>query len=184
MSRVGKVPITIPSGVTIAAAAGRVDVRGPKGVVTVPVHPHVTVTDDAGVLRVTVAHPTQKHDRALWGLTARLLQNACTGVTKGFERQLEIHGVGFRAEVRGSALELALGFSHPVHFPLPDGITASVEKNVITLRGFDRQVVGETAARLHRLRKPDAYHGKGVRFAGVPLKLKPGKAAKTGTAAK
>lgn len=184
MSRVGKVPITVPPGVTIVPAGGRVDVRGPKGIVTVPVHAHVTVTEDAGVLHVTVVHPTQKNDRALWGLTARLLQNACTGVTKGFERTLEIHGVGFRAEVRGSTIELALGYSHPVTFPLPDGTTASVEKNVVTIRGADRQVVGETAARMRRLRQPDAYHGKGIRYGGEQLKLKPGKAAKTGTAAK
>lgn len=184
MSRIGKVPITIPNGVTVAIEADRAVIRGPKGTVTFPVHARVTLTIADGICRVTVVDPESKSDRALWGLTARLLQNAITGVTEGFQRQLEIHGVGFRAEVRGNTIDLAIGFSHPVKFPLPDGVTASVEKNTITLRGIDRQVIGETASQLRGLRKPDSYHGKGIRYTGEVLKLKPGKAAKTGAAAK
>lgn len=185
MSRIGKQPISIPAGVTVAQETGRVVVRGAKkGEVIVPLHAHVSVTQENGVVRVGVASPGLKEDRALWGLTARLIQNAIVGVTKGFEKQLEIQGVGFRAEVKGNALSFALGFSHPVTFPLPKGITATVEKNIITIRGIDRQVVGETTAQVRRLRKPDVYHGKGIRYAGQVLKLKPGKAAKTSAAAK
>lgn len=184
MSRIGKQPIAVPSGVTTTIASGRVTVSGPKGEVAVPLHARVHVALDGTTLHVTVSDPDAKSDRALWGLTARLLANAITGVTNGFDRQLEIHGVGFRAEVRGNTVALALGFSHPITFPLPEGTSATVEKNVITIRGVDRQLVGETAARLRSLRKPDAYHGKGIRYVGEVLKLKPGKAAKAGAAAK
>jgi large subunit ribosomal protein L6 len=178
MSRIGKQPIMLPSGVTAAIADRRVAVRGPKGEISVPLHAAVTVTSANGALAVTVARPQIKDNRALWGLTSRLLQNAVTGVTKGFDRKLEVQGVGFRAEVKGSSIELHLGFSHPVQFSLPKGITSVVEKSVITLSGIDAQLVGETAARLRALRKPDAYHGKGIRYFGEVLKLKPGKAVK------
>ncbi|MDO8599466.1 MAG: 50S ribosomal protein L6 [bacterium] len=183
MSRIGKAPIAIPNGVTAAVADGRVTVHGPKGELVVPIHPVVTVTVSDGVAAVTVARPQTKDQRALWGLTARLLQNAIAGVTKGFERKLDVQGVGFRAEVKGSALELHLGFSHPIQFPLPSGVTATVEKNIITIQGIDVQCVGETAARLRTLRTPDAYHGKGIRYFGEVLKLKPGKAVKAAGAA-
>lgn len=184
MSRIGKVPINIPAGVTVVQETGHLVVHGPKGEVSVLVHPHVSVKQEDGAVRVMVASPDIKEDRSLWGLTARLIQNAVVGVTKGFEKQLEIQGVGFRAEAKGTAIDFALGFSHPVKFQLPKNITATVEKNIITIRGVDRQVVGETAAQIRRLRKPDAYHGKGIRYAGQVLKLKPGKAAKIGAAAK
>jgi len=178
MSRIGKQPITIPNGVSASIAERQMVVRGPKGEVAVLIHAHVTVREADGVLTVQVARPESKEDRALWGLTARLIQNAIVGVTAGFERKLEVQGVGFRAEVKGDALELHLGFSHPVRFVLPAGISAVVEKNIITVRGIDRQVVGEIAASLRALRKPDAYHGKGIRYVGEVLKLKPGKAVK------
>lgn len=178
MSRIGKQPIILPAGVTATVASGQVTLRGPKGELTVTLHPRVTVTEATGSLHVAVRSPDAKDDRALWGLTARLLANAITGVTNGFTKALEVHGVGYRAEVKGSALELHLGHSHPIRFPLPNGITATVEKNTVTLAGIDKQLVGETAARIRTLRKPDAYHGKGVRYAGEALKLKPGKAVK------
>lgn len=179
MSRIGKQPIAIPSRVTATIGDQRITVRGPKGELVVSLHPVVTVVTADGALTITVVRPQVKDHRALWGLTARLIQNAITGVTMGFERKLEVQGVGFRAEVKGMSLELHLGFSHPVQFPLPKGITATVEKNVIALSGIDAQLVGETAARVRALRKPDAYHGKGIRFFGETLKLKPGKAVKT-----
>lgn len=157
---------------------GSAMVRGPKGVIAVPLHQHVAVAQRDGALFVTVEKPTLKDDRALWGLTTRLLSNAVHGVTKGYTKQLEVHGVGFRVTLKGSTLDLTLGYSHPVTFALPDGVQATVEKNTITISGIDKQLVGEVAAKLHALRKPDAYHGKGVRYAGVVLKLKPGKAAK------
>ncbi len=178
MSRIGKQPITIPNGVTVSIAERCATVRGPKGEVAVPVHPRVRVELDGATLRVSVTDPAAKNDRALWGLEQRLIENAIIGVTKGFTRALEVHGVGYRAEVKGSALELHLGFSHPIRFPLPTGMTALVEKNTVTLSGIDKQLVGETAARIRAIRKPDAYHGKGVRYVGEVLKLKPGKAAK------
>lgn len=178
MSRIGKQPIAIPQGVTVTLADGRCVVRGPKGVVEVPLHAHVTVREADGALHVGVARPNAKEDRALWGLTARLLQNAVAGTVQEFERKLEIQGVGFRVALKGSTLEFNLGYSHPVTFALPEGITAAVEKNVVTIRGIDKQRVGQVAAQLRSLRKPDAYHGKGVRYFGEVLKLKPGKAAK------
>lgn len=182
MSRIGKQPIAIPSGVTVAVADGRVSVSGPKGELVVALHRVVTVMAANGALSVSVARPQTQDHRALWGLTARLLQNALIGVTKGFERKLEIQGVGFRAEVKGAAVEFHVGFSHAVHFPLPPGITAAVDKNIITIQGIDAQLVGETAARIRAIRKPDAYHGKGIRYVGEVLKLKPGKAVKGATA--
>ncbi|MBI2482761.1 50S ribosomal protein L6 [Candidatus Uhrbacteria bacterium] len=180
MSRIGKAPISVPAGVTAAVEPGRVVVRGPKGEVTVPLHAHVTVTADGGMLRVMVVRPEAKSDRALWGLSARLLQNAVTGVTAGFERKLEISGVGYRVEVKGRSVVFHLGYSHPVTEELPEGISAAVEKNTLTVGGVDKQLVGAVAARFRSLRKPDAYHGKGVRYAGEVIKLKPGKTVKAG----
>ncbi|MBI4433224.1 50S ribosomal protein L6 [Candidatus Uhrbacteria bacterium] len=180
MSRIGKAPISVPAGVTAAIEPGRVVVRGPKGAVTVVIHPHVTVLTETGVLRVEVARPESKSDRSLWGLSARLLQNAITGVTTGFDRKLEITGVGYRVEVKGRSVVFHLGYSHPITEELPEGIAAVVEKNTITISGVDKQLVGAVAARFRSLRKPDAYHGKGVRYAGEVIKLKPGKTVKAG----
>lgn len=178
MSRVGKQPIRVPDGVTVAIEHGSCAVRGSKGELRVPIHPHVTVRQEDHVLTVVVANPAFKQDRALWGLTARLLQNAIAGITSDFERKLEIFGVGYRVAAKGRSLELQLGYSHPIVFHLPDGVSASIEKNIITITGADKQLVGATAARLRALKKPDAYHGKGVRYVGEVLKLKPGKAVK------
>ncbi|MDO8463113.1 MAG: 50S ribosomal protein L6 [bacterium] len=178
MSRIGKQPIRIPDQVTVTRGDGRAVVRGPKGEVLVPIHRNVMVDEQGGVLTVTVVRPNVKDDRALWGLTTRLLTNAILGVTVGYTKRLEVHGVGFRVTAKGSTLEFLLGYSHPVPFELPDGVTATIEKNTVTVSGIDKQLVGEVAAKMHALRKPDAYHGKGVRYSGVILKLKPGKAAK------
>ncbi|MFH1098345.1 MAG: 50S ribosomal protein L6 [Candidatus Uhrbacteria bacterium] len=184
MSRIGRQPIEIIAGVSATIERERVIIRGPKGEVTVPIHSHVSVAMDGGHLTVTVVRPNAKEDKALWGLTARLLQNAVIGVTRGYERQLEVQGVGYRVEIKGNSLMFVLGYSHPVIFELPAGIAATIEKNIITLRGIDKQIIGEAAARIRLLRKPDAYHGKGIRYVGEIIRLKPGKAAKSGAAAK
>ncbi|MFH1430547.1 MAG: 50S ribosomal protein L6 [Candidatus Uhrbacteria bacterium] len=178
MSRIGKQPIVLPEGVTVSIETGHIVVHGPKGVLTVPVHALAAVSEADGVLTVTVKHPEAKSDRSIWGLTTRLIANAVQGVHVGFSKQLEVHGVGFRVALNGNVLDFVLGYSHPVVFALPDGITATVEKNVITVSGIDKQLVGEVAAKMRSLRKPDAYHGKGVRYAGEELKLKPGKSMK------
>lgn len=178
MSRIGRLPIVIPPGVTITVADSQVTVKGPKGELVLRVHPRVSVALQDQKLAVSVVDPELKKDRALWGLFRVLLNNMVTGVTAGYERRLEIHGVGYKAEVKGEALQLALGFSHPVTFPLPQGIQAKVEKNVIILNGIDKQLIGEVAAEIRRLRKPEPYKGKGIRYQDEVVRRKAGKVVK------
>lgn len=180
MSRIGKQSITVPSGVEVAVRERDVSVKGPKGALTQSLHEHVSVSVDNGAIQITVADVDNKSDRALWGLFQRLVSNMVTGVTKGFEKKLELNGVGYKVAVSGTALNLSLGFSHPVVFQLPDGVSASVEKNVITLLGIDKQLVGETAARIRSLRKPEPYKGKGIKYIDEVIRRKAGKAAKAG----
>lgn len=178
MSRIGKLPIPVPSGVTIQVADGAVKVKGPKGELTQRLASGVSLEQDAATLRVLRADETAQ-TRANHGLVRALVANMVTGVTKGFERKLEIQGVGFKGEVKGKTLVLALGYSHPVEFPFPEGITIEVEKGTkLTVKGADKQVVGETAALLKRFRPPDSYKGKGVRYEGEYIRLKAGKTAK------
>lgn len=179
MSRIGKKPITIPSGVTVAIEGQTVRVKGPKGELMRVSHPHVTVREDAGNLLVTVASPDDSNDRALWGLTRRLVANMVDGVTKGYTKKLELIGVGYKAVVSGQKLTLHLGFSHPIDFVLPSGITASVEKNTfLTLLGIDNELLGNVAARIRKFRKPEPYKGKGIKYEGEVIRRKLGKAAK------
>jgi large subunit ribosomal protein L6 len=183
MSRIGRAPITIPSGVKLdvrpgpGAADGIINVEGPKGKLTVPLNNRMTVSVDDGVL--TVARPTDhRDDRAMHGLTRTLISNAITGVTEGYEKQLEIQGVGFRCAMKGQALELQVGFSHTVTITPPAGITiAAPEATKITVSGIDKHLVGQTAANIRAVRPPDSYHGKGVRYKGEVVKLKAGKSA-------
>lgn len=178
MSRIGKLPIPVPAGVTIAVADGQLKVKGPKGELTQKIATGVAVEHEAGVARVTRADDSRQV-RANHGLTRALLNNMVKGVTTGFERKLDIQGVGFKSEVKGTTLVMQLGFSHPINFPFPDGITISVEKGTkLSVKGSDRQIVGETAAKLKAFRPPDSYKGKGVRFEGEHIKLKAGKTAK------
>lgn len=180
MSRIGKQPVILPAGVTVHIALPVVRVSGPKGTLELSVHSAVRVQQDDANLSVSVQDPTNKDHRALWGLWQRLLLNMVQGVSKGFEKKLEIQGVGYRVAQNGPALALNLGYSHPIEFPLPTGIEASIEKNIITLKGIDKQLVGETAARIRSLRKPEPYKGKGIRYVGEVVRRKAGKAGKAG----
>ena len=168
----------IPSGVRIEVANGRCFVSGPRGELSLVVPPPVSVAIDGDVANVSVTHPDEKRERALWGLTRILVKNMIDGVTKGFSKQLEIHGVGYRAAISGKDLTLAVGFSHPVVYRVPDGITVAVEKNIITVSGIDKQVVGEVAATIRRQRPPEPYKGKGIRYVGERVRQKAGKVVK------
>lgn len=178
MSRIGKQPITIPAGVTVTMADGRIEVKGPKGNLSLVLHPRVTVTNTDNQLTVTVKDPDLQSDRALWGLSRMLVANMITGVTAGYEKKLEINGVGFKAQVSGKNLVLNLGFSHPVEFPIPEGISMTVEKNVVTISGIDKQLVGETAAVIRRMKKPEPYKGKGIKYVDEVIRRKAGKVVK------
>lgn len=180
MSRIGKQPITIPSGVSAQENDHVLTVKGPKGTLVQKLHDHVTVTSENGTFSIRVLNAEDKSDRALWGLFQRLISNMVTGVTKGFEKKLELNGVGYKVAAVGTSLNLSLGFSHPVTFQLPEGISAAIEKNVITLSGIDKQLLGETAARIRALRKPEPYKGKGIKYLDEVIRRKAGKAAKAG----
>ena len=177
MSRIGRTPITLPQGVEISAARTAVTVKGPKGQLVVPFNPRLKLSQEDGV--VTLERPTDApRDRAQHGLTRSLLSNAVQGVTEGYSRNLQIQGVGYRCAMRGKALELQLGFSHPVVFEPPEGITiAAPQPTAITISGIDKQLVGQVAANIREIRPPDSYHGKGVRYEGEQVRLKPGKTA-------
>lgn len=179
MSRIGKQPVLLPAGVTVAIDHTLVTVKGPKGELKERFHPHVFFHQEEGSMRVTVEKPDERTDRALWGLSRVLLQNMITGVTEGFTKALEVHGVGYRVAVSGRKVVLSLGFSHPVEFLLPDGIEAKAEGNVLTLSGTNKQQIGETAARIRSFRKPEPYKGKGIRYVGEAVRRKAGKVMKS-----
>ena len=175
MSRIGRMPVPVEGGVKLQIAGDHVDVQGPKGSLTIPVPQGISVKMEDGV-----AHVARKDDskpqRALHGLTRALLANAVHGTVKGFLKELEIHGVGYRAEVKGKFVNFALGYTHPVEFPIPAGIEVKVEKNTkLAISGFDKQQVGQVAAEMRALRPPDVYKLKGVRYAGEQLRKKAGK---------
>lgn len=177
MSRVGRKPILIPKGVTVAVEGQAVRVEGPKGKLSrvVPAALTVSLQDSRLLVQRSSDHRTV---RALHGLTRALLANMVQGVTEGFEKKLEIVGIGYRAQLQGKVLQLALGYSHPVIFPLPEGIQAEVDKQTsVTIRGADKELVGQTAAKLRALRKPDPYKGKGIRYVGEMIRRKVGKKA-------
>lgn len=177
MSRIGKKPIQIPEGVEIDVQPGAVKVKGPKGELSQDVDRDMKVAIDDGTL--TVERPTDRGEhRALHGLTRSLIANMVEGVTDGFERRLEIQGVGYRAQLKGKALEMSLGFSHPVTIQAPEGIEFEVPvPTEVVVRGIDKQLVGETAARIRKSRPPEPYKGKGVRYAGEHVSRKVGKRA-------
>lgn len=178
MSRIGKLPIPVPSGVTVTLADHDLTLKGPKGELKFTTHKDVTVAQDETGLHVTVKHPDDQFDRALWGLTRALVFNMVKGVTTGFEKKLEINGVGYRAAVAGKIVTLNLGFSHAIEFPIPDGVTITVEKNVVTVAGIDKQLVGETAAKIRSLKKPEPYKGKGIKYDTEVIRRKAGKVVK------
>ncbi len=179
MSRIGKKPVDIPSGVNVTMLDSTIKVKGPKGELQWA-HPFGTKVSVAANSIVVERADDTKKNKALHGLTRNLISNMVTGVTTGYQRVLDIVGVGYRAQVQGNKIVMTLGYSHPVEFPLPDGITAAVDQKQtqITLNGIDKQKIGQAAANLRELRKPDAYKGKGVRYSGERLKLKVGKTGK------
>jgi large subunit ribosomal protein L6 len=186
MSRVGKKPITIPSGVTVTIGDSAMEVKGPKGTLSTPIPAGVTFKQEDGTLTAERAGDDQA---AFHGLARALANNAVVGVTEGFSKELDIVGVGYKADVQGKKIVFALGYSHPIEYPLPAGIDAKAERvntktsinqyqTTITLSGIDKQLLGQVAAELNNLRKPDAYKGKGVRYANKYYRLKPGKTGK------
>jgi large subunit ribosomal protein L6 len=179
MSRIGKAPIPVPSGVDVTIAGGNVTVKGPKGTLARQLPADITVRQDGDQLVVERPDDERQH-RALHGLTRSLVNNMVVGVTDGFSKDLEIVGVGYRATAQGpDRLELALGFSHPVNIDAPEGITFEVPAPTrITVRGIDKEIVGQVAANIRKVRKPEPYKGKGVRYAGEVVQRKAGKAAK------
>lgn len=177
MSRIGKLPLEIPSGVTITVDSDAITVKGAKGELTVPHLSDVTVKIEDGSAIVT-RNNEGRIARAQHGLQRALLNNAVTGITKGFEKKLEVNGVGFRVSGGGQNLELALGFSHPVKFEAPQGVTLTVNKMEITVAGIDKQQVGQVAADIRALKKPEPYKGKGIKYADEVLLRKAGKTGK------
>jgi len=186
MSRIGKKPIKLPKGVTVTINDRELEVKGAKGALKTPVPEGITFKLEGGQL---VAERTSDEQAALHGLARALANNAIVGVTEGFSKQMDIVGVGYKADVQGRKIVFALGYSHPIDFPLPEGIEAKAERlttkgsiqqyqTTLTITGIDRQKLGQVCAEMHKLRKPDAYKGKGVRYADVPMKLKPGKTGK------
>ncbi len=180
MSRVGKAPISLPEKTTVAVNGGTVTIEGPRGKLQQPLQPGIEVRVEDGVVTLHRSGSTGE-ERARHGLARALLANAVVGVTEGFRRELEIVGVGYRGEVKGREVHLALGYSHPVVYPVPEGVDVSIDEraNRITVSGNDKQQVGQVAADLRSLRKPDAYKGKGIRYRDEEIRLKVGKAAAT-----
>lgn len=186
MSRIGKKPITIPKGVTVDIKDGELQFKGAKGTLKTPIPAGITFKVEGETL---FAERTTKDQAALHGLARALANNAIQGVTEGFSKQMDVVGVGYKADVQGRKIVFALGYSHPIEFPLPEGIEAKAERlttkgsiqqyqTTLTVSGIDKQKLGQVCAEMHKLRKPDAYKGKGVRYADVQLKLKPGKTGK------
>ena len=186
MSRIGKQVITVPKGVTVTVGERMLEVKGPKGTLTSPVPEGISFKLDGDQLQAA-----RKSDQlaAQHGLARALANNAIVGVTEGFSRQMDVVGVGYKADVQAKQIVFSLGYAHQIEFPLPEGIEAKAERmptkasiqqyqTTLTLSGIDKQKLGQVAAEMHKLRKPDAYKGKGVRYAGVPIKLKPGKTGK------
>jgi len=178
MSRIGRMPVTIPSGVDVTINGREVTVTGPKGKLSLEVAEPIEVSQNDGV--ITVTRPNDEGNvRALHGLSRSLVANMVTGVTEGYRKTLEIVGVGYRVQARGSNLEFSLGFSHPVTVSPPEGITLRVETPTrLVVEGIDKQQVGEVAANIRKLRKPDPYKGKGLRYSGEHIRRKVGKAGK------
>jgi large subunit ribosomal protein L6 len=177
MSRVGKAPIKLPQGTSVTISESEVVVKGPKGQLRSPLQAGITVKQEGEELLVSRSGE-DKQTVAFHGLSRSLLNNAVIGVSEGFKKELEIQGIGYRAAVKGNAVELQLGFSHPVIFKIPSGISISVEKNTrVTIEGIDKQQVGQVAAEIRALRPPEVYKGKGVRYKGEIVQRKVGKAA-------
>lgn len=180
MSRIGKLPIVIPAGTEVRLDNGWIVVKGAKGELKKMLHPAVKLGLGENEITVTVENEHDKKNKALWGLWRNLIQNLVIGVNQGYTKKLEINGVGYRANVQGKKVVLSVGFSHPVDFNLPEGISAQVDGNEITVSGNDKELVGETAARLRRIKPPEPYKGKGIKYSDEVIRRKAGKAAGKG----
>jgi len=177
MSRIGKKQINIPSGVDVKVDGRVLIVKGPKGELKQELHPAITIDINEGIATVKVKNENDKQERSLWGLFASLLINMIIGVTEGFSKQLEINGVGMKAAVAGKVLTLNVGFSHPVLYDVPEGIDIAVEGNKITVSGIDKQLVGEITAQIRKVKKPEPYKGKGIKYIDEQIRRKAGKGA-------
>ena len=186
MSRIGKKPISLPKGVSVTIREGELEVKGPKGVLKTPIPAGVVFEQEGDSL---VAKRSSDDMAALHGLARALANNAIVGVTEGFTKQMDVVGVGYKADVQAKKIVFSLGYSHPIEFALPEGVEAKAERlttkgsiqqyqTTLTLSSIDKQKLGQVAAEMHKLRKPDAYKGKGIRYADVAIKLKPGKTGK------
>jgi large subunit ribosomal protein L6 len=175
MSRIGRIPIVLPKGVKVSYDPSKVEINGPKGHLIHQLSQGISVSGEGEKIYVHRANEGRS-SRALQGLTRSLIANMVTGVTQGFEKRLEIVGIGFRADIQNKALKLSLGFSHPILFPIPEGIKVEVEKQtLITIKGIDRQQVGIIAAKLRSIKPPEPYKGKGIRYLGERIRKKVGK---------
>ena len=177
MSRKANKPITIPEGVTATFNEGTLVVKGAKGELNQSIHPMVTLSIADNAITVTVADPENKFQRAIWGTTGALISNMLKGVTVGYTKQLEINGVGYGFEVQGKKLQVKAGYSHLVHLDIPEGVAIKQEKNVITLSSHDKQLVGQFAAEIRKIRKPEPYKGKGIKYTDEVIIRKQGKQA-------
>jgi large subunit ribosomal protein L6 len=177
MSRIGVKPITVPAGVEITISGGQVTTKGPKATLTSPLFDGISVSQEGGVLTVSCADVNNLKMKGNYGMVRALLANNIVGVSTGFEVVLELRGVGYRAQVQGNTIDLSLGFSHPVKYVVPEGVQAKVEQSRITLKGADKQRVGQVAAEIRAIRPPEPYKGKGVRYVDERVIMKEGKKA-------
>lgn len=179
MSRIAKRPIPIPSGVTVTLRENVLTVKGPKGELTQELHPYIIVKIEGENLSVSVGNPESVKQKAMWGTFYSLIRGMIIGVTEGYQKQLEINGVGFNWNVSGQKLTLKVGFSHPVVFELPQGITGAIEKetNTLTISGINKQMVGEITANIRKVKKPEPYKGKGIKYKEEHIRRKAGKQA-------
>ncbi len=180
MSRLGKKPIIIPQGVTIEIVGKKITVKGSRGTLNFAYHNGVKIEANAEKIKITKIGKT-KDAPAIWGTTARILENMIKGVTDGFQKQLELNGVGYRMSLQGKKIVLALGFSHPVEMQIPEGIEVKIEDNIMTISGIDKQRVGQFAVNIRRLRPVEPYKGKGFKYAGEAVRRKEGKKAAAAT---
>jgi len=178
MSRIGKKPVVIPSGVKAEKKDLTLTVTGPKGTLNLILNPKVEITVNENEILVDVKNKNNKSEKALWGLFRALIQNLVDGVTKGFEKKLEVIGVGFKVAIQGTKIIMSLGFSHPVEVEIPKGINVTVDKNTINISGPDKQQVGQFAAEIRELKKPEPYKGKGIKYSDEVVIRKAGKVVK------
>ncbi len=180
MSRIGKQIISIPQGVTITVDEKKVIVKGPKGELVRKLNPLVKIVVEDNQVRVDVKNKENKKERSLWGTFAAHIKNMIKGVTEGFKKQLEVNGVGYKVAMQGTDIKLEVGFSHPVTYKVPNEVKASVEKNVITLESVDNEILGQVAAEIRAIRKPEPYKGKGIKYIDEIIRRKAGKTAGKG----